>query len=159
QPDFTDAHLWIAKTTPTPKIERDHLDEVLALDPGNAEALRMLMVLNGQMTPEEAERSRGDHAPVIRRIESPIKVSATALRCPVSGADLTVDEANQRVVGRFCGHTEPFDPQRHVSDGSGVLGAALLKRRAQPIHWIVGERILHCNQCGAERTIPADRLS
>ncbi len=159
QPDFVDAHLWIAKSSADPKIQRDHLDEVLAQDPGNGEALRMMMVLNGQMTPEEAERSRGEHTPIIRHVAAPFKAAVISLRCPVCGGDLTVDEANQRVLCRFCGHIEPFDPRRHSSDGTGVLGAALIKQRAQSIKWIVGERILHCNQCGAERTIPAGRLS
>lgn len=159
QPDFVDAHLWIAKTSPDPRVQRDHLGEVLARDPGNLDALRMLMVLNGEITPEEAERSRDGHTPILKRAEQPIKAQTAALLCPVCGGALTIDEANGRVVCRFCGHTAPLDTARHASDGAAVLGAALLKRRAQTERWIVGERILHCTQCGAERTIPAARLS
>ncbi len=159
QPDFVDAHLWIAKTSDDERIQRDHLGEIIARDAGNLDALRMLMVLNGEITPEEAELSREQRTPMIRRIDGAVQTEATLLICPVCGGMLTIDEANGRVVCRFCGHTEPLNGQRHASDGAEILGAALLKRRIQPVKWIVGEHILHCNQCGAERTIPARRLS
>ncbi|MCZ2099096.1 MAG: hypothetical protein LC121_23115 [Anaerolineae bacterium] len=157
QPDFADAHLWIARTSRDEHVQRDHLGEIIAHDPGHLEALRMLMVLNGQMTPAEAERSREDRAPEIQFAESAVKAKTTALKCPVCGGGLTIE--GSRVVCRFCGHTAPLDATRHASQGAEVLGAALLKRRAQPVRWVVGERILHCTRCGAERTIPAERLS
>lgn len=159
QPDFVDAHLWIAKTSADPAVQRDHLDDILARDPGHLEALRLLMVLNGQLTPEEAARSQEPHTPLIQQAAGPVKASTTALRCPVCGGDLTIDEANGRVVCKFCGHTAPLDTSRHASDGAEALGAALLKRRAQSVRWVVGARVLHCPQCGAERTIPAGKLS
>ncbi len=157
QPDFADAHLWIARTSPDERVQRDHLGEIIAHDPGHLEALRMLMVLNGQMTPAEAERSREARAPALRVAEGAVRTQATALQCPVCGGALTVE--GTRVVCRFCGHTAPLDASRHASDGAELLGVALLKRRAQALKWVVGERILHCTRCGAERTIPAERLS
>jgi uncharacterized Zn finger protein (UPF0148 family) len=157
QPDFVDAHLWIAKTSPDPNVQRDQLGEVLAVDPGHAEALRMLMVLNGQLTPEEAERSKTESGPVLRHADAPVRTQITNLKCPVCGGDLTIDEANGRVVCKFCGHTEPLDPHRHA--GAQIFGAAMIKQRGQAVKWVVGARILHCNQCGAERTLPAGKLS
>lgn len=157
QPDFADAHLWIARTSSDERVQRDHLGEIIAHDPGHLEALRMLMVLNGQMTPAEAERSREERAPEIQLAEGAVKAKTTALKCPVCGGGLTVE--GSRVVCRFCGHTAPLDASRHASEGAEVLGVAMLKRRAQAVKWIVGERILHCTRCGAERTIPAERLS
>ncbi len=160
QPDFTDAHLWIAKLSDDEAIQRDHLSEIVARDPGNLDALRMLMVLNKEITPEEAELSRDNRrTPAIRQIDEAVAAQTTALLCPVCGGTLTIDEANGRVVCKFCGHTEPLDAQRHASEGAEILGSALIKRRIQPVKWIIGKRILHCNQCGAERTIPARRLA
>jgi uncharacterized protein YbaR (Trm112 family) len=158
QPDFADAHLWIAKTSPDERTQRDHLGDILAHDPGHLEALRLLMVLNGELTPAEAALSQHEAAPVLKRADVPVKASITTLLCPVCGGDLTVDEAHGHVVCRFCGHTQPLSGG-HASSGADLLGAALLKRRAQPMRWIVGTRVLHCSQCGAERTIPAGRLS
>lgn len=159
QHDFADAHLWIARTSADPAVQRDHLGDILAHDPGHLEALRLMMVLNGQMTAEEAERSLEARTPVIQRAAGAVTTSAAVLRCPVCGGDLTVDETNGRVVCKFCGHSAPLDAARHASVGAEALGAAMLKRRAQPVKWIVGERILHCSNCGADRTIPAAKLS
>ena len=159
QPDFADAHLWIAKISDDEKVKRDHLGEIIAHDPGHLEAMRLLMVLNKQMTPEEAELSRQNNAPVVKHAEGAVSAKTMALICPVCGGALTIDEDNGRVVCRFCGHTEPLAANQHVSDGAEVLSQAMLKRRIQPVKWIVGARILHCNRCGAERTIPASKLS
>ena len=160
QPDFVDAHLWIAKTSEDARIQRNHLDSIMAHDPGHVEALRLLMVLKGDLTPEEAQRSRETHAPILQRAAAAVKTAITTLRCPVCGGDLTVDEANGRVVCRFCGHTEPLDGSRHASDGDGDCSARRCSSGGRRrFSWIVGERILHCSQCGAERTIPAGRFS
>jgi hypothetical protein len=160
QPDFADAHLWIAKTSPDERVQRDHLGDILAHDPGHLAALRLLMVLNGELTPEEAARTQHDAAPILKRAANPVATTITTLLCPVCGGDLTIDEANGRVVCRFCGHTAALAPSvPHASSGAALLGAALLKRRANPERWLVGARVLHCSQCGAERTIPAGRLS
>ena len=159
QPDFVDAHLWIAKTSEDARVQRDHLDSIMAYDPGHVEALRLLLVLKGDLTPEEAQRSRDARTPILKHAAEAVKTTITTLHCPVCGGDLTIDEANGQVVCRFCGHTETLDASRHASDGAALLGVALLKQKAQAVQWIVGERILHCAQCGAERTIPAGRFS
>ena len=159
QPDFADAHLWIAKTSGDERVQRDHLENILAHDPGHLEALRMLMVLNGALTPEQAELSKQERVPLIQQANGAVKAQITTPLCPVCGGGLTVDEDNGRVVCRFCGHTAPLDDSRHASEGAEVLGSALLKRRAHAVKWVVGEHILHCARCGAERTIPARQLS
>ena len=157
QPDFVDAYLWLAKLTDDPTQKRHYLDDVLARDPGHIEALRLLMVLNGEMTPEEAERSIQAADPRRQQAEGAVKATTQTLICPVCGGGLTVDEASGRVVCKFCGYLAPLE-KRSDREG-GTLGVALLKRRAQAVQWVIGERLLRCKQCGTERTIPAGRLS
>jgi hypothetical protein len=77
----------------------------------------------------------------------------------VCGGALTTDEAHARVYCKFCGHTEPLDQTRSASDSADSLGEALLERKVKPVLWLVGEHILHCRECGAERTIPATQMS
>ena len=48
QPDFADAHLWIAKISDDEAVKRDHLSSILAVDGSDAEAARMMLVLNGR---------------------------------------------------------------------------------------------------------------
>ncbi len=159
QRDFADAHLWIARISDDERVKRDHLGDILAHDPGHLEALRMMLVLNGTLTAEEAELSRQERAPRLQRVPNAVQASVTTPLCPVCGGGLTVDETNGRVLCRFCGHSAPLDTTRHASAGAETLGTALLKRRIQPVQWQVGAHILHCSRCGAERTIPAGRLS
>lgn len=158
QPDFTDAHLWIARTTDDMRLKREHIERLLAYDPGNLDGIRELMVLDGKLTLEEAERSRHTDTPTVRQVES-IKAQTQTLKCPVCGGALTIDETNQRVVCKFCGHIEPLNTVQTVDDGAETLGAALIERRVKGVTWVIGDRLLHCQQCGAERTIPQGRLS
>ena len=57
QSDFIDAHLWLARLVEDEAARREHLTTVLAFQPNHLEAMRELMVLDGKMTRQEAERS------------------------------------------------------------------------------------------------------
>ncbi|MCC6614329.1 MAG: hypothetical protein IT320_12685 [Anaerolineae bacterium] len=157
QPDFVDAHLAIARASDDPKRQREHLSAVIAYAPGNAEALRLWMLVNGDLTPEEAARAAGDQMPTVHRAEQPVKTRTQALLCSVCGGHMTVDEETGQAVCRFCGHE--IEPEARREIGARALGMALISRKAQPERWIISERLLHCNRCGAERTIPATTLS
>ncbi len=157
QGDFVDPHLWIAKTTDDEGVKRDHLDTILAHHPGHMEAMRMLMVLQGRLTPEEAARTYHFNDPQMLQAEGPVAMTTTALHCPTCGGDLTVNEEAGTVDCQFCGYTAA-QPRGNVGGGD-LLVAALLERKAQAVKWVIGERLLHCNNCGAERTIAGDKLS
>lgn len=158
QPDFSDGHLWIARLTDDEAVERHHLGEILAHDMGHPEALRLMMVLNGRLTPEQIAQTYHADSPELRRADSPIETTTDVLLCPVCGGHLTADEEGAgRVYCRFCGHEAALSVQTEV--GGDILGMALLERRTQRTRWVIGERLLHCNQCGAERTLPARVLS
>jgi DNA-directed RNA polymerase subunit RPC12/RpoP len=156
QPDFLDPHLWLAKLSDDPNSKREHLSTVLAYDPGHSEATRLMLVLNGRLTPEQAARAANGDGPVIRRADGPVKAETTKLECPVCKGDLTIDETG-RVVCRFCGYTEE---RANRDTGSGdSLVAAMLERKAEPVQWLIGARLLHCDECGAERTLADNELS
>jgi hypothetical protein len=36
---------------------------------------------------------------------------------------------------------------------------AMLERKAKPVRWNVGQRLIQCQQCGTEHTVPAGKLS
>jgi uncharacterized Zn finger protein (UPF0148 family) len=158
QKDFTDAHLWIAKLVHDEKTKRKHLSVILAYDPGNVDALREMMVLNGQLTREEADRTHHHEDQQIKHLDAPVTTESEALLCPVCGGHMTVHEASGTVECAFCGHSEPHKSQSAVGAGTS-LAMALLKRKAQPVRWVVGSRLLVCQECGSERTIPARKLS
>ncbi len=156
-PDFVDVHLILAQLIADDARKREHLSAVIAVDPANAEALRLWMIVNGELTPEQAARVNSDQTPQVREADAPVETQTQALLCPVCGGHLTIDDAQGGVRCRFCGHQAPAAERREI--GARALGMALIARKAQPERWIIGERLLHCRQCGAERTIPATVLS
>jgi DNA-directed RNA polymerase subunit M/transcription elongation factor TFIIS len=157
EPEFVDAHMAIARLSPDVAVQREHLGAALAYDPGNGEALRLWMLVRGELTPEGAARAARGETPEVRRADAPVAAQTTALLCPVCSGHMTVDDETQRVTCRFCGHVAPA--RERVEVGGRSLGAALIARKAEPVRWLIGERLLHCDECGAERTIPATTLS
>jgi Zn finger protein HypA/HybF involved in hydrogenase expression len=148
--------LWIAKVTDDEKTKHDELSIVLSNAPNNLEALRLLMVLNGRLTPEQAAQTYHDHDPQLRPIGE-LNAKATDLICPTCGGDLTITQSG-RVECRSCGYSAPQTRQPANASGD-LLSMALLERKAQPIRWNVGQRLIQCQQCGAEQTIPATKMS
>jgi uncharacterized protein YbaR (Trm112 family) len=157
QADFADAHIVMADISDDPAQKRHHLTSVLALDSLNHEALKRLMVLEGRITPEQAAALDQSADPQPTATPVPVPTQTEALLCPVCQGRLSVDEANGRVHCVFCGYIETLAA---VAPAPTLdLTRALLQRRAQPVRWIIGSRLLHCNECGAERTLPARKLS
>ena len=70
---------------------------------------------------------------------------------------MSTDEITGLPVCGSCGQS--ISDARPGGVGEGMLTMALLERRAEPVQWVIGERLLACNSCGAERTIPSSKLS
>jgi rubrerythrin len=157
QPDFIDAHIAIADLVEDEKTKRHHLSEVIAYDPSNLEALRRLMVLNGRLTEAEMARTYHHNDQRIEQIEQVEVRQTEVLLCPVCGGHLTVYDATGQVECKFCGHVEVRASSGKV--GSDLLAMALIERKAKATRWIVGQRVLSCQECGAQRTIPARKLT
>jgi DNA-directed RNA polymerase subunit RPC12/RpoP len=156
QPDFIDGHVWIAKCCDDEKMIRDHLSIVLGYAPSHLEALRLLMVLNGRLTPEQAANTYHDNDQRVQQADGDITAKATELLCPQCGGHLTTNDDFRRVECRFCGYSGSQSTQQA---GHDILAMALLERKAKPIKWNVGKRLVTCQQCGAQHTIPAEKMS
>lgn len=157
QPDLTDAHYGLALLTTDPVEKRAHLTDVLVAIPNHLDALRELMVLDGRLTPGEAARTHHFNDPQMRPAAGPVQAATQTLICPVCGGDLTIDPDDGHVECRFCGYRAA--QAARLTKDSEWLAAALLERKADSVRWKIGRRLLHCNQCGAERTIPATIMS
>lgn len=157
QKDFVDAYIWLAQLADDEPTKRKYLSEVLALDSSNPAALRAMLVLNGRLTPEQAARTHHYNDVRTQAVDDAISTQTDVLLCPICSGHLTVDDTSGMVTCKFCGHQEKRAVQRSVRSDS--LSAALMERKAQAVKWVIGARLLHCNECGAERTIPARKLS
>jgi len=156
--DFLDAHLWLARLSLNDKETRNHLSTILALMPNHAEAMTHMMVLNGQMTNAEASRALNPNAaPKTQIADSPVATTAKLMKCPNCGGRMRAGDDAQSVVCEFCGHTEG----REMGQESGLksFSMAMLKQRGQQVQWIVGDRLLKCQTCGAERTLQHGAMS
>lgn len=156
QNDFTDAYYWLAMLSEDAKQKRDYLETALAYDPNHPDALRELMVIDGRMTREQVNRTYHADEPTTQHVDQAAVTKTDKLLCPVCGGNLTVNEKSGEVLCRFCGHKEQRLVQRA---GAEALGVALLERKTQPVKWVIGARLLHCDQCGAERTMPGRKMS
>lgn len=159
QRNFSDAHLWLAKLADDEPTKRHHLGEILAHDPGHLEALRMIMVLNGRLSPEQLADTRRESSVVPKMVDSPVETISESQLCPVCGGTLSVDEAAGVVLCKFCGHQAALQSVSTLQNRADNLSMAMLERRAKPVRWKIGSRMLRCRQCGAARTIPARKLA
>jgi uncharacterized CHY-type Zn-finger protein len=158
QPDLIDAHLQLATLTEDMMTKIQHLNTILEYTPKQEDAMRMTMVLMGALTEEEAARSHHHNDQQVKVVDE-VSAKVQANLCPVCGGRMSVEERTGKIKCPFCGHEEniPTD-QSSAVDVTG-LSMAMVKRKAQPVRWVIGKRLLHCNQCGAERTVPARKLT
>jgi len=159
QRDFVEAHLWIAYVTADPDEREDRLSTVLSYQPNHADAIRELMVLRGELTPGEAGALQDPYMePQTRSAGGAVGLETDNVRCPqCNAANMAMDAATGLVTCGSCGYVDRSAGAGGT--GSGTLTKALLKRRAQPVKWVVGEHLLACESCGAQRTIPARKLA
>lgn len=156
QSDFLDGHLWLARLSDDPEAKREHYGAIIAYQPNHGESVRELMLLNGQLTQEEAERTAEGREQVTVSPEAPVKAKTGVIKCSVCGGDdLKHYEGEPFATCNTCGNREQVQDTGY---GMKSFTMSMIKQRGQAAKWNVGERFLHCNNCGAERTIPATTL-
>jgi DNA-directed RNA polymerase subunit RPC12/RpoP len=156
QRDFVDAHLWLARLLENPDAKRHHYGEVIAHIPNHLEAIRELMVLKGELTREEADRSWNNAEPSVQKPGAPVAVTVVELDCPVCGAGLAMG-ADGYAACDHCGYRS--QPVSGKGYGMKSLTMEMLKRRGQAVQWQVGERLLLCADCGAATLLTPQTLT
>jgi len=161
QPDFFECYYWLALLSNNPTEKRDYLTKVIAYMPNHGEARRELMLLDGTLTQAQADALVNPYLePEKRHAGGAVNVTTKNIRCPNCGSErMTVDDVTGLPYCDSCGYIEDKPRPATGGAGGGSLFAALLHRRVQSAVWQVGERLLLCNSCGADRTIPSEKLS
>lgn len=158
-PDFADAHLWLGRLLDDPDEKRKHFENVLGLRAKDLNATRELMVLDGEISWEQMMNYDAFSSPEAIEVGAAVSAEAEKLQCPRCGSPtLEFDEASGMLLCGSCGHEQVNTHSIRGDLVGGDLQRALIKQRSQAIKWIVGERLLSCNSCGAERTIPAKKM-
>jgi uncharacterized Zn finger protein (UPF0148 family) len=152
--DFTDAHLWLARLLPDETERRAQYKAVLSLDMQHGDALRELMIMDGEL---DASRPVDDFTMPEVRQAGTVAANSRGVKCPRCGAPKL--DSNplypDRLICGACGH----EIVTASGGGDRSVMRALLRKRGQAVEWIVGARVLSCNGCGAERTFAADQLA
>lgn len=156
--EFLDAHLWIAKLHPDEAVQREHLEQLLALSPRNIEAQRMLLVLNGEITAEEAVRAADHYHDNVQETADAVESDTESLLCPICRGTLTVTDEGG-VECAFCGYADATADRAVKPNRDTSLAVAMIKQRGKAVRWKVGERMVHCHECGAERVLPQGKMS
>lgn len=156
-PDFIEAHLWLGRLLKDENEQRDHISHVIAHQPQHTEALLELMYLNGKIALSQLEHALyGDGEVQIQEAGAPVKSETEVLSCPVCGGHMTTHPISGHIECAFCGHLEENESEVNATGAS--LVTALLQQRSEGVKWIIGDRVLHCKNCGAESTIPEGQM-
>lgn len=157
EPDFVDAHLWLARLSLEPDEKRKHYGFVLAYVPNQLEAVRELMVLKGEMSRADADRSLDERGNATVEAMAPVETELVEIVCPNCRGKLTAKPDQSEVTCWHCGHEVAIDIKQDY--GFESLTMALLKERAKGVEWRVGQFLLHCDNCGADRIMTGRKLT
>lgn len=155
EPNFLDAHLWLARLLSTTAEKRQHYSEVVASLPNHLEAIQELMVLNGTLTREETNRLQQGGGTSVH-VNVPVEAQAHDTECPVCGGAMHTHTDGSSECQQ-CAY-------RRAAPSGGDYGMKsftmeVLKRHGQKTQWEVGERLLRCDNCGAETLLLAQALT
>lgn len=157
QRNFADAHLWLARFSGDPEAQREHYGMVISITGNNMEALRELMVLNGELSREAANRTANSDESVVIETDAAVSTQTVEIICSNCNGTLLVKAGTTQVNCQFCGHVEII--QSKAGYGMESLSMALLKERGKEIQWQVGKHLLRCDNCSAEQIITKRTLT
>jgi len=155
--DFIEAHLWLGRLLLDEKQQRDHLSYAIGYMNQSSEALLEIMYLDGRISLSQLENAlySGEDIQLIEA-SLPVKSDTVIIACPVCGGQMTTHPITGHIECAYCGHIEESTSEQ--TNAGESLTTALLHQQAEGVKWIIGERIIHCKNCGAERTISKKQM-
>jgi len=151
-PSFADAWYLLSKTTTSRTDQLMYLNEALTAQPYHEYAWRDKGVLEGVIPAGEG------HTADLPDPEGPVEADSITQSCPCCGGTLAYDAESALLICAHCGF-RPGVPGR-AWGGQEKLDNALLKRRfGFAKEWHIGERVLVCQNCCAQLTLPGTTLS
>lgn len=149
--DFLILYLWLAYLADNPAEKYDYLDTVLARQPDSIEAIRERLFFEGKITIEQFGKITYFEDLKVFRPDVPVEAEADEVDCPICGGALSTDENDGHVFCTFCSYDEITNPHpRYKHDRNLIM--ALITRRAKGSKWEIGNHLIVCDNCGAERT-------
>jgi DNA-directed RNA polymerase subunit RPC12/RpoP len=75
------------------------------------------------------------------------------VRCPQCAGELQYEPGDSQVTCAHCGYTLMLPRTDLVNGEARLVGDLRLERRFRPVAWVQVDRVLQCQQCGAELTM------
>ncbi len=149
--NFADVWLFLAGLAETAEEQRECLNNLLALEPHNADAIRAKAELDGLLK-EPTSHPRDS------RLETG-ETTARKINCPSCGGMLTYDVGQTEVRCQHCNHLILDVEALHDSGEWTHFVVGLLQRKKNPVDWNIGQRWLRCESCGATTTLSSHTLT
>ncbi len=145
-----DAHYWLAEISEDLGEKRAHLENVLAWDPANHRARRLLAIVDGKLVQEEIIDP--DNLPAQDDAER--KVSGDRFTCPNCGARMVYSPDGSTLVCEHCDRQED-QSRTEAQEMDFVVGMA----RSSGHQKAVSMQSFQCQACGAVYLLNPDTLS
>lgn len=145
-PADSQPYLWLSATSDDPAVQRDYLEQALAIDPNNSAARRGLVLLThkeaGRATLKEGQQID------VRAAPEPVKASGeVANQCPRCGGRMRFEADRQALTCQYCGHVQSVDTEGAADSAEQVLEMALTTLSGH--RWAASQQQTACTRCGA----------
>ncbi|MBN1955804.1 MAG: hypothetical protein JW900_12230 [Anaerolineae bacterium] len=153
------AFLWLAEVSDDAAEKRAHLEEVLAFDPANAAARRMLAVVEGRLDPDRVVDPNQVAPPEPAKQQRDQSVRARRFVCQQCGGRMAFTPDGRSLTCSYCQRQqslmEALDDGALVEEQDFTVALATAKGHCQP----VATRSFRCHGCGAAFVLPPKLLS
>ncbi len=137
-PRFADAWVWRTVATDDPARRQEYLKTALRAEPGHPLARDALAIARGELPIPD------------RKTEEQV----TLAKCPQCGGSLPREPGTVAVVCPYCGAEGGPRPADLPGGEAGLDSQPRLQRLHPPQTWEAAQRIVYCQACGAEMTVP-----
>ncbi len=156
------AWLWLSEAYTDPAHKRASLEQVLAVAPENATARRRIAVLDGRLS--QSDIVDPNHLKQEIPTEK-LDAEAEQFKCPRCAGRMNYTPDGERLRCDFCGYEEnpnadgekTYQPRYGMGgiEQDFITALATAKGHLQP----VATRVLQCQSCAVEFTLPPETLS
>ena len=149
------AWLWLSQIEDDPKVKRDCLENVLAIDPSDPAARRGLAILDGRLKTEDVIDPNQPIAPA-----APAAPKVRRYACPKCGGKMAYNAPKRALTCEYCGN--------RLTEFQAIQQGALVQEQdftatlptAKAHRWETATlRTLKCEGCGAAFTLPPTQIS
>jgi hypothetical protein len=144
------ANYYLSLMENDPKKKRNYLEEILAIDPGHAEARRELAILDGRLRPEEIVNPDA----LTPQAAGTVNAQADRFTCPKCGGRMTYAPDGRSLVCEYCNRTQNLGNVR-AQEQDFFAAMATSKGHRAP----VATQVFHCQGCGAEFVLSAEEMT